>query len=54
MDGAEDIPARGRCPRCVVCGVVVRVRGVGNDGVWCALCIAGALPFVGIAGEGGV
>ena len=24
-----------RCPRCVICGVVVRVRGVGTEGVWC-------------------
>ena len=31
---------------------MVRVRGVGREGVWCAGCVAGALPFVGIVGEG--
>ena len=42
----------GRCPRCVVCGRVVRVRGVGREGVWCSDCLGGALPFVGLVGEG--
>ena len=42
----------GRCPRCDVCGKVVRVRGVGADGVWCASCLSDALPFVGLVGEG--
>ena len=42
----------GRCPRCEVCGRVVRVRGVGRVGVWCAVCLGGALPFVGLVGEG--
>ena len=51
MDG-DEVSARGRCPRCVVCGAAVRVRGVGSDGVWCAACIGGALPFAGIVGEG--
>ena len=40
------------CPRCDVCGRVVRVRGVGEDGVWCAGCLSSALPFVGLTGEG--
>ena len=43
---------RGRCPCCEVCGKVVRVRGVGRVGVWCAECMGNALPFVGLAGEG--
>ena len=42
----------GRCPRCVICGRVVRVRGVGVVDVWCAVCLGDALPFVGIVGEG--
>ena len=42
----------GRCPRCEVCGKVVRVRGVGVAGVLCAVCLGGALPFVGLVGEG--
>ena len=42
----------GRCPRCEVCGRAVRVRGVGGEGVWCSGCIGGALPFVGLVGEG--
>ena len=41
-----------RCPRCDVCGRAVRVRGVGTVGVWCVGCMSGALPFVGIVGEG--
>ena len=41
-----------RCPRCDVCGRAVRVRGVGVVDVWCAGCLGGALPFVGIVGEG--
>ena len=46
------VVAGGRCPRCEVCGRVVRVRGVGTVGVWCAVCVGGALPFAGIVGEG--
>ena len=42
----------GRCPRCEICGRVVRTRGVGVVDVWCAVCMGGALPFVGIVGEG--
>ena len=42
----------GRCPRCEICGRVVRVRGVGSVGVWCAGCMAGALPFVGLLSDG--
>ena len=41
-----------RCPRCEICGRVVRVRGVGSVGVWCAGCVAGALPFVGLLSDG--
>ena len=52
MDGDGEEMRRGRCPRCEICGGVVRARGLGTDGVWCAGCIAGALPFVGIHGEG--
>ena len=43
---------RDRCPRCDVCGKVVRVRGVGVNGVWCVSCLSDALPFVGLNGEG--
>ena len=28
------------------------MRGVGRVGVWCSVCIGGALPFVGLVGEG--
>ena len=42
----------GRCPRCEVCGVAVRTRGLGQGGVWCPGCTSGALPFVGLAAEG--
>ena len=42
---------RRRCPRCKVCGVVVRLQGVGRDGVWCRQCIGQALPFTGIVAE---
>ena len=52
MEGDSQLAVRGRCPRCEVCGAVVRVRGVGHVGVWCAGCVGGALPFVGILGEG--
>ena len=41
-----------RCPRCAACGRVVRVRGVGVGGVLCSGCLGGALPFLGIVGEG--
>ena len=55
-DGGERGGARGaarRCPRCEVCGRAVRVRGLGDVGVWCCVCMAGALPFVGLVSEGG-
>ena len=57
MDGDDDadrggVAVNGRCPRCEVCGRVVRVRGVGVDGVWCAVCMGGVLPFAGIESEG--
>ena len=42
----------GRCPRCELCGRVVRTRGLGRVGVWCVGCTVGALPFVGMVGEG--
>ena len=51
-DGESRRAATGRCPRCELCGGVVRVRGVGNVGVWCAGCMGGVLPFVGLVGEG--
>ena len=43
---------RRRLPRCGGCGRVVRVAGVGEDGVLCAGCLEGALPFVGLVAEG--
>ena len=54
MEGEEEgvRMVTGRCPRCELCGVVVRVRGVGREGVWCAGCMGRALPFVGLVGEG--
>ena len=53
MDGeeVERSEMTGRCPRCELCGCVVRVRGVGRVGVWCARCVGGILPFVGLLGE---
>ena len=51
-DGGETGVVVGRCPRCELCGCVVRVRGVGRVGVWCAGCMGRALPFVGLVGEG--
>ena len=42
----------GACPRCDICGRVVRVRGVGSKLVWCAACLMGILPFNSIEGEG--
>ena len=51
IDGGDAVPG-GRCPRCDICNRVVRVRGVGSDGVMCAGCMGGALPFVGLVGEG--
>ena len=53
-DDIESRPAGGRCPRCEVCGRVVRVRGVGREGVWCSGCTGAALPFVGLVGQGRV
>ena len=53
MDGDEITRGvTGRCPRCELCGRVVRTRGVGREGVWCVGCMGGALPFVGMVGEG--
>ena len=53
MDGVgrEGAPSGGRCPRCQVCGRVVRVRGVGPH-AWCVGCMSGALPFVGLVSGG--
>ena len=42
---------RSRCPRCEVCGVVVRVRGVDRQGVFCGKYTGEVLPFVGIVSE---
>ena len=50
-DGRRRV-TNGGCPRCGVCGRVVRVRGVGTVDVLCAVCVGDALPFVGIVGEG--
>ena len=45
-DGARVVGVEtGRCPRCELCGRVVRTRGVGRVGVWCVACLAGVLPF---------
>ena len=52
MAGGGSEVVSGRCPRCEICGRAVRVRGVGREGVWCLGCIGGALPFVGLVGEG--
>ena len=49
--GRSVVPGR-RCPRCDVCGGVVRVRGVGVVNVWCAGCMGGALPFGGMLSDG--
>ena len=51
-DGGEATVGGTGCPRCEICGRAVRVRGVGTIGVWCSGCLAGALPFVGVVGEG--
>ena len=40
------------CPRCDICGRVVRVRGIGNVDVWCTNCLSRNLPFVNIESEG--
>ena len=52
VDDVGSRPTGGRCPRCEVCGKVVRVRGVGRVGVWCSGCTGEALPFVGLVGQG--
>ena len=41
-----------RCPRCDICGHVIRIRGIGGQGTLCATCLSDALPFVNIVGEG--
>ena len=43
MDGEPGVVLveNGGCPRCAVCGRVVRVRGVGRVGVWCSGCLGG-------------
>ena len=54
MDGIDGITSsgpRGRCPRCDICGKVVRVRGVGQTAVLCSTCLGETLPFVGIVSE---
>ena len=43
--------ARGRCPRCDLCGVVVRVRGVSTTNVLCSKCLGENLPFVAIMSD---
>ena len=49
--GEPDVGRRGRCPRCEVCGVAVRVLGVGMSGVWCKECWGREMPFVGLLAE---
>ena len=54
MAGDEGLSEGGRtrrCPRCEVCGVAVRVRGVGYEEVWCSGCMGSALPFAGLLSE---
>ena len=54
MEGDNNVNARGargRCPRCDLCGAVVRVRGVGDSNVLCSRCLGENLPFVGILSE---
>ena len=45
--GGGDV-INGRCPRCELCGRVVRVRGVGMVGVWCGVCMGGGSPVCGV------
>ena len=40
-----------RCPRCEVCSRLVRVQGVGREGVWCKECLSKQLPIVGLVSE---
>ena len=42
---------RGRCPRCGLCGRVVRIRGIDQSGVLCSTCLGENMPFVGIVSE---
>ena len=54
MDGIESSQGRGprgRCPRCDLCGKVVRIRGIGQEGVLCSTCLGNNLPFVGILSD---
>ena len=52
-DGEDSLGGRGgRCPRCDICGTVVRVRGVGREGVWCGGCMGAVLPFNWVQGGG--
>ena len=43
---------RNRCPRCDICGHVIRTRGIEGEGPLCTMCLSQALPFVNIVGEG--
>ena len=53
MAGTQNVPTSlGSCPRCDICGCAVRGKDIGRTNVWCKRCIAGALPFVNIEGEG--
>ena len=55
MDGdgsaGGDGGSRGRCPRCDLCGAVVRVRGIDRVNVLCSGCLGANLPFVGLVSE---
>ena len=43
--------ARRACPRCDLCGKVVRVVGVGLSNVYCAGCLSENMPFVNIESD---
>ena len=51
MAGGAERNSAVRCPRCEVCGVVIRVRGIEREGAICKDCLSGVLPFVGIVSE---
>ena len=46
-----NIPNMRVFPRCELCKKVVRVNGVGMEGVWCKRCTAECLPFCCIESE---
>ena len=42
----------GVCPRCDICGKVVRTVGVGVRLIWCRGCLSENMPFVGLESDG--